>query len=231
MSGPAADRDARPDVLERIAALRVVPVVEIDDPAHAVPLAETLAGAGLPVLEVTFRTPAAEAAVTAIARELPAFLLGAGTLLTPGMVRTAAAAGARFGVSPGANPASVAAAAEVGLPFVPGAVTPSEVIMCLNAGIRHVKFFPAGAYGGLEVLRALAGPFGWTGVRFMPTGGVRPDDAADYLALPGVFAVGGTWIAPRDDLSAGRWDDIGARARAAVALGRDQLTRGRGPGR
>lgn len=219
---------AGPGVLELVAALQVVPVVEIDDPAHAVPLARTLAEAGLPVLEVTFRTAAAEDAVALVAREMPTFLIGAGTLLTPTMVRTAAAAGAAFGVSPGASTASMIAAAEIGLPFVPGAVTPSEVIACLDAGARHIKFFPAGAYGGLKVLQALAGPFGWTGVRFMPTGGVRPDDAADYLALPGVFAVGGTWIAPRADIAAGRWDDIGRRARAAVSLGRHEQD-GAGP--
>jgi 2-dehydro-3-deoxyphosphogluconate aldolase/(4S)-4-hydroxy-2-oxoglutarate aldolase len=107
-----------------------------------------------------------------------------------------------------------AAAGEAGLPFVPGAVTPSEVGSCLEAGAKHLKFFPAGAYGGTATLAALDDPFGWTGARFMPTGGVRPENAADYLSLPNVFAIGGTWIAPRDDITAGRWDVIGERARA-----------------
>ncbi|GAA0935828.1 bifunctional 4-hydroxy-2-oxoglutarate aldolase/2-dehydro-3-deoxy-phosphogluconate aldolase [Pseudonocardia zijingensis] len=207
-----------PDVLAAIEALAVVPVVEIDDAADAVPLARTLADAGLPVVEVTFRTTAAREAVAAIAAELPDFLLGAGTLLTPDMVTSAAEAGARFGVSPGFSSACVAAAEKAGLPFVPGAVTPSEVGACLEAGATHIKFFPAGAYGGIATLKALDGPFGWTGARFMPTGGVRPENAAEYLALPGVFAVGGTWIAPRADISAGRWDAIAERARAAAEL-------------
>ena len=216
MSAPAPSGAT---VLERVAALRVVPVVEIDDPVRAVPLAQALADAGLPVLEVTFRTPAAAAAVEAIAAALPEVLLGAGTLLTAEQVRAAAGAGARFGVSPGTSVAALDAAGELGLPFVPGVVTPSEVITCLDAGARHLKFFPAGAFGGLAALRALAGPFRSTGVRFMPTGGVRPEQAADYLALPDVFAVGGTWVAPRDDVAAGRWDAVAERARAAAAIG------------
>jgi 2-dehydro-3-deoxyphosphogluconate aldolase / (4S)-4-hydroxy-2-oxoglutarate aldolase len=206
------------DVLAAVEALAVVPVVEIDDAAAAVPLARTLADAGLPVVEVTFRTPAARDAVAAIAAELPGFLLGAGTLVLPDMVTSAAEAGARFGVSPGHSGACLAAAAQAGLPFVPGAVTPSEVGACLEAGARHIKFFPAGAYGGIATLEALDGPFGWTGARFMPTGGVRPENAAEYLGLPNVFAVGGTWIAPRADIAAGRWDAIAERARAAAAL-------------
>ena len=207
-----------PAVLTAVEALAVVPVVEIDDAAAAVPLARTLADAGLPVIEVTFRTPAARDAVAAIAAELPDFLLGAGTLVLPEMVTAAAEAGAQFGVSPGQSAACFAAARKAGLPFVPGAVTPSEVGACLEAGAKHIKFFPAGAYGGIATLKALDGPFGWTGARFMPTGGVRPENTAEYLALPNVFAVGGTWIAPRADITAGRWDVIAERARAAAAL-------------
>ena len=205
-------------VITAVTALAVVPVVEIDDAAHAVPLARTLAEAGLPVVEVTFRTPEARDAVAAIAAELPDFLLGAGTLVLPDMVTSAVEAGARFGVSPGYSSACLAAAAKAGLPFVPGAVTPSEVGACLEAGAKHIKFFPAGAYGGIGTLKALDGPFGWTGARFMPTGGVRPENTAEYLGLPNVFAVCGTWIAPRADIAAGRWDAIAERARAIVAL-------------
>jgi 2-dehydro-3-deoxyphosphogluconate aldolase/(4S)-4-hydroxy-2-oxoglutarate aldolase len=206
------------ELFGRIEALAVVPVVEIEDVARAVPLARALAEAGLPVLEVTFRTPAAERAVAAIAAELPDFLLGVGTLLTPEMVTTAEAAGARFGVAPGFSAACLDAAEEVGLPFIPGAVTPSEVTACLAAGARHVKFFPAGVSGGVPALAALEAPFGPAGVRFMPTGGVGPGNAAEYLARPGVFAVGGTWIAPRADISAGRWELIAERARAVAEL-------------
>jgi 2-dehydro-3-deoxyphosphogluconate aldolase/(4S)-4-hydroxy-2-oxoglutarate aldolase len=211
------------DVYTAVEALAVVPVVEIDDAATAVPLARTLAEAGLPVVEVTFRTPAARDAVAAIAAELPDFLLGAGTLVLPDMVASAAEAGARFGVSPGCSRACLDAAEKAGLPFVPGAVTPSEVGACLEAGARHIKFFPAGVYGGIATLEALDGPFGWTGAR-LPTGGVRPENAGEYLALPNVFAVGGTWIAPRSDIAAGRWDAIAERARAAVALSPQRVT-------
>jgi 2-dehydro-3-deoxyphosphogluconate aldolase/(4S)-4-hydroxy-2-oxoglutarate aldolase len=177
-----------------------------------------LVEAGVPVIEVTFRTPAAREAAAAIATEFPDFLLGAGTLITAEMVAAAAAAGARFGVSPGTSAACLSAAAEHGLPFVPGAVTPSEVITCLDAGARRIKVFPAAAYGGVATLSALAGPFGWTGVRFMPTGGVRAATAAEYLNSPYVFAVGGTWIAPHDDIAAARWEEIGERARAVASL-------------
>ncbi len=214
-SGGGVDRDG---VLARLEALAVVPVVEVDDPARAVPLARTLAEAGLPVLEVTFRTPAAREAVAAIAAELPDVVLGAGTLLTAATVEQAAAAGARFGVSPGTSRSTLAAAAEAGLPLVPGAVTASEVMACLDAGVRHLKFFPAGTSGGAAALSALAGPFAAAEVRFMPTGGVTPDTAAHYLALATVFAVGGTWIAPRADIAAGRWELIAQRAAAVAAL-------------
>jgi 2-dehydro-3-deoxyphosphogluconate aldolase/(4S)-4-hydroxy-2-oxoglutarate aldolase len=209
---------AAQEILAAVENLAIVPVVEIDDAANAVPLAHTLAEAGLPVLEVTFRTPAARDAVAAIAAALPDFLVGAGTLVLPAMVAAAAEAGARFGVSPGLSASCLAVAAEHGLPFVPGAVTPSEVGACLEAGLTHIKFFPAGAYGGSATLRALDGPFGWAGARFMPTGGVRPDNVLEYLELPNVFAVGGTWIATRHDVAVGNWDAIAGRARSAVAL-------------
>jgi 2-dehydro-3-deoxyphosphogluconate aldolase / (4S)-4-hydroxy-2-oxoglutarate aldolase len=207
-----------PDVFAEVEALGVIPVVDVEDAAHAVPLARTLTDAGLPVLEVTFRTPAAGDAVDAIAAEFPGFLLGAGTLLTPDSVALAVAAGARFGVSPGVSPRCIAAAAEREFPFIPGALTPSEVITCLDCGADHIKFFPAGAYGGVPTLSALAGPFAATGVRFMPTGGIDASNAADYLRLPHVFAVGGTWIAPRNDIAQGRWTEIAERARSVAAL-------------
>jgi 2-dehydro-3-deoxyphosphogluconate aldolase/(4S)-4-hydroxy-2-oxoglutarate aldolase len=207
-----------PDVFAEVEALGVIPVVEVEDAAHAVPLARTLTDAGLPLLEVTFRTPAAGDAIAAIAAEFPGFLLGAGTLLTPDSVALAVAAGARFGVSPGVSSRCIAAAAEREFPFIPGALTPSEVITCLDCGADHIKFFPAGAYGGVPTLSALAGPFAATGVRFMPTGGIDASNAADYLRLPHVFAVGGTWIAPRNDIAHGRWTEIAERARSVAAL-------------
>lgn len=203
-------------LFDQIAELRVVPVVEIDDPDHAVPLARALARAGLPVLEVTYRTKAAEECVRAIAAELPDFLLGAGTLLTPELVASAAGAGARFGVAPGFSARCLAAAEDHGLPYIPGAITPSEVTACLDAGARHIKFFPAAAHGGLAALTALHGPFGPFGARFIPTGGVNAGNLAEYLAHPAVFAVGGTWVAPRADIAAGRWEQIAERTRAVT---------------
>ncbi|WP_431878954.1 bifunctional 4-hydroxy-2-oxoglutarate aldolase/2-dehydro-3-deoxy-phosphogluconate aldolase [Amycolatopsis sacchari] len=205
-------------VLADLGALRVVPVVEIEDADAAVPLARALVAGGLPVMEVTYRTSAARAAIERVAAEVPELLVGAGTLLTPAKVADAAEAGARFGVSPGCGGGVLAAAREAGLPFVPGAVTPAEIMDCLAAGYDVVKFFPAAAYGGLGTLRSLAGPFAAAGVRFVPTGGVSPDNLAEYLALPAVLAVGGTWVAPRADISAGKWDEIAARARTAVKL-------------
>lgn len=205
------------DVLAAVEQHGVVPVVEIDDVADAVPLARTLVEAGLPVVEITLRTPAALESVTRIVAEVPECLVGAGTLLTAAMVAAAADAGASFGVSPGVSAGCLAVAADRGLPFIPGAVTPSEIIAILDAGIRHVKFFPAGASGGLVMLKALAGPFAATGVRFMPTGGATAATFTEYLVLPSVFAVGGTWVAPRADIAAGNWVDIAARARVIVA--------------
>lgn len=207
-----------PEVLARLAEIRVIPVVEIDHARDAVSLASTLVDAGLPVVELTLRTPGALEAIESVATECPEILLGAGTLLSADMVSAASGAGAQFGVSPGVHVSSITAAADLSLPFVPGVVTPTDILTALDAGLRHLKFFPAGAYGGKAMLSALAGPVSATGVRFMPTGGITAVNACQYLALPAVFAVGGTWIAPRADIAAGLWDDIAARARAAREL-------------
>ena len=196
--------------------IRVVPVVEIEDAGDAVPLARALLAGGLPVMEITYRTSAARAAIERVAAEVPEMVVGAGTLLAPANVTDAAEAGARFGVAPGCGGAVLAAATRAGLPFVPGAVTPAEIMDCLAAGYDVVKFFPAGNYGGLATLRSLAGPF--AGVRFVPTGGVSPDNLADYLAHPAVLAVGGTWVAPRADIAAGKWAEITTRAQAAMKV-------------
>jgi 2-dehydro-3-deoxyphosphogluconate aldolase/(4S)-4-hydroxy-2-oxoglutarate aldolase len=205
-------------VFARMTGLGVIPVVEIDDPADAALLAKVLVEAGLPVVEITLRTAAALEAVARAVAEVPECLVGAGTLLNPAMISAAVQAGAGFGVSPGVTAACLDAAAARGLPYVPGAVTPGEVMSILDAGLTHVKFFPAGAFGGLATLRALAGPFASTGVRFMPTGGVTEASAPEFLAAGSVFAVGGTWVAPRTDIAAHRWDAIGQRAHAAAAL-------------
>jgi len=203
---------------EAIRTTRIVPVVEIEDVERAAPLARALVDGGIPVIEVTMRTPAALAAIREIAREVPEMTVGAGTVLDAEQAREAAAAGAAFLVSPGFAPGISEAAAGLGLPLYPGAVTASEVLQAMAAGHRVLKFFPAEASGGLPVLRALSAPLAHAGVAFMPTGGVTLANLADYLAAPGVVAVGGTWIARRADIARGDFAGITAAARDAARV-------------
>jgi len=203
------------DILERLAAHRLVPVVVLDDAAHAVPLAAALVAGGLPVAEVTFRTAAAPAAIRALA-DRGDVLVGAGTVLTPAQVDAAVAAGARYVVSPGTSRAVIERCAEHGVAALPGAVTATEVEAVLELGLSTVKFFPAGTSGGAAAVAALAAPF--TGVRFVPTGGIGPADLAAYLALPAVAAVGGSWMVPRDRVRCGDFDTVRALTAQAVAL-------------
>ena len=168
----------------------VIPVVVLDDADEAVPLARRLVADGMPVIEVTLRTAAALDAIAAIAAEVPDAVVGAGTILSPAQARDAIAAGAEFLVSPGATPALLDALAD--LPLLPGVATPSEVMALLERGITSAKFFPAEANGGVTALKALHGPF--PQMRFCPTGGITAANAQDYLALPNVACVGGTWM-------------------------------------
>jgi 2-dehydro-3-deoxyphosphogluconate aldolase/(4S)-4-hydroxy-2-oxoglutarate aldolase len=202
----------------RLAELRVVPVVTIDDAADAVPLADALATGGLPLVEVTFRSDAAAQAIARIHAERPDILVGAGTVLDAATVDRALDAGAAFIVAPGFSPAVVAHARDRGVAMLPGAVTPTEIEMALAAGHRLLKFFPAEASGGVRYLRAVSAPY--RGVRFVPTGGITPASLAEYLALPAVVACGGTWLAPSDAISGHRWGDISAAAAEALAIGR-----------
>lgn len=213
--------------LDTIMAQRIVPVVEIDDAAHAVPLADALTAGGLPVVEITFRTAAAADAIAAIAQARPAMAVGAGTVLDTDQLDRAQAAGARFALSPGLDLAVVARARSLGMPFVPGILTPSELQAALAAGCGIVKFFPATAAGGPPMLKAMAAPFAHTGIAFNPTGGITVETLPDWLALPAVRAVGGTWIAPRKAIAQGDWDGIANRARAAVAAA-GRVAHGRG---
>lgn len=199
-----------------IAALApIIPVLVIDDLAHARPLAEALVAGGLPALEVTLRTPCALDAIRAMA-DVPGGVVGAGTLLTPEDVRAAKAAGARFGVSPGATPRLLAACAEEGLPLLPGAATASEVMALYEQGYDMLKFFPAEAAGGAPALKAIGAPI--PQVSFCPTGGITPQNAPAYLALPNVICAGGSWVAPKAACAAGDWAAIEALARDAAAL-------------
>ncbi len=204
--------------LERLVTLKVLPIVEISAPQRAVELAEVLEQAGLPVIEITLRTQAAGAAIQAVRSRCPNVLVGAGTIIDSPGLQAAVAAGARFGVSPGFAVKLASAARDAALPYVPGVATATEVQAALATGHRTLKFFPAEAAGGVAAVRRLGEPFGGAGVRFIPTGGINEGNAASYLALPQVVAVGGTWIAPRDDIEAGAWEAIHARARAARQL-------------
>jgi len=203
------------DVFATISGCGVIPVLVLERAEHAVPLADALLAGGLGVVEITFRTAAAAEAIALLTRERPQMLVGAGTLLTTDNLASAIASGARFGVAPGFNPAVHAAAVKAGLLFIPGIATPTEVETALAAGCRLLKFFPAEALGGIAMLEAIAAPYRHTGVRFMPTGGVKPANLEDYLRLDIVSAVGGTWFAKTDDLATGKWDEIRSRASAA----------------
>ncbi|MFD5493034.1 bifunctional 4-hydroxy-2-oxoglutarate aldolase/2-dehydro-3-deoxy-phosphogluconate aldolase [Streptomyces sp. NPDC001812] len=199
----------------------VVPVVVVEDAADAVPLARALVAGGLPAIEVTLRTPAALDAVRAIAAEVPDALVGAGTVITPGQVGEVVAAGARFLVSPGWTDGLLESMRASGVPFLPGVSTVSEVVALLERGVREMKFFPARAAGGTAYLKAIAGPL--PQARFCPTGGIGPDSAPDYLALPNVACVGGSWMLPADAVAARDWARIERLARAAADLGADGL--------
>ncbi|HNX36134.1 MAG TPA: bifunctional 4-hydroxy-2-oxoglutarate aldolase/2-dehydro-3-deoxy-phosphogluconate aldolase [Kiritimatiellia bacterium] len=207
-----------PTVLDRVAELGVVPVIAIDSAAHALPLADALLAGGLPVVEITFRTAAAAEVIRILAKERPDLITGAGTVLTPETVKIAVDAGARFAVAPGLNPRVVKAAQELGLPFVPGIANPSDIEAGLELGCRLLKFFPAEALGGTKLLSALSAPYKHTGVRFMPTGGASTANLESYLKIDTVAAVGGTWIAKKEDMAEGKWDLIAQRCREARAI-------------
>ena len=206
------------DMIETLGKAGVIPVIVIENEAQAVPLARALVGGGLPVLEVTFRTKAAAAAIAAIRREVPDAIVGAGTLLTVEQLKAAREAGAVFGVAPGFDPAIVAAAKAQDFPFCPGVSTASELSQALTAGCKMVKFFPAEAAGGVKMIKNLLGAFRFTGVKFMPTGGVNLANVADYLAVPEIVCCGGTWIVPKDALAAGDYGAIRQLAADAAAL-------------
>lgn len=192
----------------------VIPVVVIDDPATAVPLARALVTGGVAIIEVTLRTPRALDAVAAIAAEVPEIALGVGSVLTAAQVDQALAAGADFLVSPGTSPALLGRLVAVPVPVLPGVATVSEVLTALDYGLSELKFFPAGPAGGPAYLTAIGGPV--PQVRFCPTGGVTAANLRDYLAVPGVPAVGGTWLTPRSLIEAEDWAGITALATAAV---------------
>ncbi|MFI7017023.1 bifunctional 4-hydroxy-2-oxoglutarate aldolase/2-dehydro-3-deoxy-phosphogluconate aldolase [Streptomyces sp. NPDC050164] len=193
----------------------VVPVV-VEDAVDAVPLARALVAGGLPAIEVTLRTPAAVEAIREIAGRVPEAVVGAGTVISPGQVADAMAAGARFLVSPGWTDVLLEAMRASDVPFLPGVSTTSEVVALLERGVREMKFFPAEAAGGTAYLKSLAGPL--PQARFCPTGGIGPASVPDYLALPNVACVGGSWMLPREAVAARDWGRVEALAREAAAF-------------
>jgi 2-dehydro-3-deoxyphosphogluconate aldolase/(4S)-4-hydroxy-2-oxoglutarate aldolase len=196
----------------------VVPVVIIDDAKAAVPMARALVAGGIPAIEVTLRTPAALDAIRAIAAEVEGAVVGVGTVLTSQDLENARQAGAKFAVSPGVSPRLLAAADDSDLPLLPGVATASEAMNLLERGYRHLKFFPAVPAGGHKLLGAWASPL--PQIRFCPTGGISLANAPDFLSLPNVVCVGGSWLTPADKLKAGDWAGIEVLAREAAALKR-----------
>ena len=194
----------------------IVPVIKMDCVEHAVPLARALANGGLPAAEITFRSAAAAGSIRAIAEAVPEMFVCAGTVLTPETAQQAVEAGSKAVISPGLNLETVRWSIQHGVPVIPGTATPSEVEACMREGLELVKLFPAEVVGGVNMLKAMAGPY--AGMKFMPTGGVKPGNAKDYLTQKNVLCCGGTWIVPMDLLETGKFDEIEKLAREAAQL-------------
>lgn len=205
-------------MIERILAKRIVPVVVLDCANDAEPLAEALLAGGLDIMEITFRTEAAQESIQRIAKAFPEVLLGAGTVLDGDQAKRARDAGAVFGLAPGLNPQTIEAAREVGLEFSPGVMTPSEIEQALSFECKLLKFFPAEAAGGVTMLKSLSGPYAHTGVKFIPTGGITSENLQDYLKLPVVAAIGGSWMVGKDLIAGGKWEEITKITKHALEL-------------
>ena len=206
------------DILATLRALKIVPIITIDDPAKAVPVADAILAGGLPCAEITFRTPGAVEALRRMTSERPNVLAGAGTVLTPEQAARAKDAGARFVLSPGLNPRVVTWCQDHDLPIYPGVCTPSDIERALELGLGVVKFFPMEQIGGLPYLKAVAAPF--PGLEFMPTGGITVDNIASYLAFGRVVACGGSWMTPPHWIAAGSFDRIREAVKDAVQAAR-----------
>lgn len=203
------------DVTTRLARAGVVPVVVLEHAKDAVPTARAMVAGGIDVMEITFRTAAAADSIRAVSENCPEMLVGAGTVITLEQCKKAVASGAKFIVAPGFDEEVVRWCVENHVPVTPGCVTPTEIMAAMKLGIQIIKFFPAGVYGGLSAMKALSGPFG--GIKFIPTGGVNAQNLAEYLAAPFIHAVGGSWVCPKADISAGNFEKITALCREAHA--------------
>ena len=206
------------DVMKQLSLIGIVPVIAINDAADAVPLAKALIEGGLPCAEVTFRTSATEEIIREAAKEFPELYLGAGTILNSVDLHRAFDAGAKFAVAPGFNKSVVNEAVKNDFAFAPGVCTPSEVEQAVELGCKFLKFFPAEAAGGVKMLKSIIAPYRHLGIRFMPTGGVTSANAADYLAIKEVAAIGGTWLGKAEDIKAENWDAVAKTVKAAVEL-------------
>ena len=204
------------DILNRIAGMGVVPVIKIEDPETAVPLADAIRKGGINNIEVTVRNETAYTSIKAIKSAFPDMLVGAGTILNPAMVDEALAAGADYIVAPGLHVPTVRRCAEVGVPIVPGCTSASEIQTALDEGLTVLKFFPAEASGGLKTIKALSGPF--PQIKILPTGGINQNNAAEYFKNPKILAVGGSWMCTKDMISSGDFDGIAEKSAAATAL-------------
>ena len=204
------------DINAKIESLKLVPVVVLEDAKDALPLAKALIDGGLPVAEVTFRTAAAADSIRAISEAYPEMLEGAGTVTNLEQAKTAVAVGAKFLVTPGFSDEVTRYAVEHEIPIFPGTCTPTEVMQAMGYGLKVVKFFPASQYGGLNTIKALAGPF--PAMRFMPTGGINAGNVKEYLADKHIIACGGSWMVKGDLIAAGKFDEIQRLTQEAVAL-------------
>ncbi len=204
------------NIQETLRNVGIIPVIRLTDPADAVPLAKALCSGGLPAAEITFRSDAAEESIRRAAQEVPEVFVCAGTVLDVPTAKRAVQAGAKAIVSPGLNPAVVEWCLENGVPVVPGVATPSEAEAAMRLGLDFVKLFPAQVVGGVKMLKALAGPY--SDLKFMPTGGISPENVGEYLAQKNVVCCGGSWLAPEALISKGKFGEIEALAREAAAL-------------
>ena len=205
------------DVMKRLAAAAVVPVVVLENVADAVPCAKAMVAGGVDVMEITFRTAAAADSIRAVAAECPDMLVGAGTIVNLEQCKQAVDCGAKFIVSPGFSDEVVGWCVENNIPVAPGCVTPTEIMAALKHGLKMVKFFPANVYGGLTAMKNLSAPF--VGLKFLPTGGVNTANIKEYVDAPFIHAVGGSWVCPAAEIAAGNWDkitDLCREARAAA---------------
>ena len=208
----------RTEILKKFQEYKIVPVIAIEDAGDTLPLVDALTSGGLPLIEITFRTPAARDVIATLSNKRPEILIGAGTILKLEELEAAMENGAYFGVAPGFNPAIVERAEQLKFPFFPGIMTPSDIENALSYGLDCLKYFPAEAAGGTVYLESLSAPYQHRNLKFIPTGGIKPGNIKEYLALDNVIAVGGTWLAKSDEIFENKWKEIQEKTKNACEL-------------